>query len=175
MIEPAQVPASVATRAGSAFPSAASVDGASTNAPVSGSLLDPRLEPMRRVADRVTLRFEGEGGLEGRLRIAMRGETLHASILSSDAGTLEQLGGELGTLRQALREQGFVDSRVAMHDTRAGVNSLAEAKSDSRTAEDRRQGEPSRQKQQGREERPGGQTPSREDGRRSPRQGRRSS
>ncbi|MCC6652352.1 MAG: hypothetical protein IT348_14465, partial [Candidatus Eisenbacteria bacterium] len=37
---------------------------------------DPRLEPMRRAADQVTLQFRGEDGLEGRLRISVRGDSV---------------------------------------------------------------------------------------------------
>ena len=139
------------------------------------TLNDPRLEPMRRVADRVTLRFEGEAGLEGRLRLAVRGETLHASLLSSHEGTLEKMGAEMGSLRQALRDQGFADPRLTITDTRTNVNAPSDAKNDARSGEERRQGEPSRQKQQGREERHGGQGSEGNSGRRSPRQGRQSS
>lgn len=143
-----------------------------TDAPVQTAATDTRFEPMRRAADRVTLRFEGEGGLEGRLRIAVRGETLHASILSSHDGTLEKLGGELGGLRQALRDQGFADARISVTDTRQTLAAANESRNESRSQDERRQGEPSRQKPQGREERPEGQGSDRNPGRRTPRQGR---
>lgn len=175
--EPVAAAAAMPSGEGAAPPAArlGTTPSARSIAPLDSPVLDPRLEPMRRVADRVTLRFEGEGGLEGRLRLAVRGETLHASLLSSHEGTLEQLGAEMGHLRQALREQGFADPRLSITDTRTQLQASTDAKTDSRAGEDRRHGEPSRQKPHGREERQGGQGSEGNPGRRSPRQGRQSS
>ncbi len=159
--------ASQATKPGAAL--APRETGASAAAP---ALEDPRLEPMRRAADQVTLKFEGEDGLEGRLRISVRGDTVRASILSSDEGTLQSLGGELGTLRRALTEQGFNTARVAVHDTRtAQANGTTDARQNARDGEERRQGEPQRRPGQGRESR---QDSGAEQGRRGPREERRS-
>jgi hypothetical protein len=120
----------------------------------------------------VTLKFEGEDGLEGRLRISVRGDTVRASILSSDEGTLQSLGGELGTLRRALTEQGFNTARVAVHDTRGlELNAASDARQNAREGEERRQGEPQRRPGQGRESR---QDSGAEQGRRGPREERRS-
>jgi hypothetical protein len=120
---------------------------------------DARFEPMRRAADQVTLQFQGEGGLEGRLRIAVRGDTVHASILSADEGTLARLGGETGTLRRALSEQGFSQARISVHDLRAGgATSTSETRQQAHEGDDRRQGEPQRRSGQGRESRQGGES-----------------
>ena len=132
---------------------------------------DPRLEPMRRAADQVTLKFDGEDGLEGRLRITVRGDSVRASILSSHEGTLERLGGELGTLRRALNEQGFTTTRVAVHDMRATeANGTSDTRQTARDGEERRQGEPQRRSGQGRESRQGSGS---EQGRRGPQEERR--
>ena len=132
---------------------------------------DPRLEPMRRAADQVTLKFDGEDGLEGRLRITVRGDSVRASILSSHEGTLERLGGELGTLRRALSEQGFTTTRVAVHDMRATeANGTSDTRQSARDGEERRQGEPQRRSGQGRESRQGSGS---EQGRRGPQEERR--
>jgi hypothetical protein len=129
----------------------------SAGAGATRALEDPRLEPMRRAADQVTLKFEGEDGLEGRLRISVRGDTVRASILSSNEGTLQRLGSELGTLRRALGEQGFTTTRVAVTDTRAAdASGTSDTRQNARDGEERRQGEPQRRPGQGRESRQGG-------------------
>ncbi|MFN8588912.1 MAG: hypothetical protein U0704_14045 [Candidatus Eisenbacteria bacterium] len=131
---------------------------------------DPRLEPMRRAADQVTLQFRGENGLEGRLRISVRGDSVRASILSSHDGTLQRAGGEVGALKRALAEQGFTDAKVSVQDTRA--LSGAGAGRESQSGEERRQGEPRQQRNtQGRETRQDGGGSNR--GRREPRDERR--
>ena len=87
----------------------------------------------------------------------MRGDTVRASILSSDEGTLQRVGGELGTIRRALSEQGFNTTRVAVHDTRTtDVSGAANARQNARDGEERQQGEPQRRPGQGRESRQGG-------------------
>lgn len=131
--------------------------------------LAARLSPERRAADRVTLRFEGEGGLEGRLRVSVRGDQVNARILSEDASTLERLGGELRSLQRALEGQGFRDSRVSMQDLRTS-GAAAEPRPEARPGEDRRQGEPGR-RQTG-EERRGDPGPDGQRNRRGAREGR---
>jgi hypothetical protein len=112
---------------------------------------------MRRAADQVTLQFTGEAGLEGRVRIAVRGDVVHASILSSHEATLERLGGEAGSLKRALGEQGFSQARITVHDLRAGgpVNASG-AQHHARGEDDRRHGEPQRRTGQGRDTRQDG-------------------
>jgi hypothetical protein len=127
-------------------------------APVSMRAIDDaRFEPIRRAADQVTLQFQGEGGLEGRVRITLRGEAVHASILSADEETLSRLGGEAGSLKRALGEQGFSNAKITVHDLR--TTSAAPAPSQQGAAkgeDDRRHGEPQRRSGQGRDARQGG-------------------
>ena len=142
-----------------AAPSSQADTGMTTDATLgTAATADARFEPMRRAADQVTLQFQGEGGLEGRLRIAVRGDSVHATLLSSHDGTLERLGGETGTLRRALNEQGFSQARISVHDLRAGgAASTSDARQNARNGDDRRQGEPQRRSGQGRESKQGGE------------------
>lgn len=118
---------------------------------------DPRLEPMRRAADQVTLQFQGEAGLEGRLRISVRGDSVRASILSSHDGTLQRAGGEWNALKRALADQGFTDAKLSVHDTRSlATTATSQGREQSQTGEERRQGEPQRKHTQGRETRQDG-------------------
>lgn len=137
---------------------AARIDAQAANlANASTAVQDPRLEPMRRVADQVTLQFQGEAGLEGRLRISVRGDSVRAAILSSHDGTLQRAGGEMNALKRALAEQGFTDAKVTVQDTRALASSSAGAsREQSQSGADRRQGEPRERQSQGRETRQDG-------------------
>ncbi|MCC6650884.1 MAG: flagellar hook-length control protein FliK, partial [Candidatus Eisenbacteria bacterium] len=133
---------------------------------------DPRLEPMRRAADQVTLQFRGEDGLEGRLRISVRGDSVRASILSSHDGTLQRAGSELASLKRALADQGFTDAKLSVTDTRTvGTSAANSAKEQPQTGEERRHGEPQKKQSHGRETRQDGGSPNR--GRREPRDERR--
>jgi hypothetical protein len=98
------------------------------------------------------MQFTGENGLEGRLRIAVRGDAVHASILSSHEGTLRTLGSDLGGLRRALADQGFSETKLAVHDLRtAAASEPAAARDGARPGEDRRQGDPQRRSPHGRD------------------------
>ncbi len=128
-----------------------------------------RLSPERRAADQVTLRFEGEGGLEGRLRVSVRGDQVHARFLTEDAKTMERLSGEMRSLQRSLEERGFRDARVSIQDLRTPAG--AEARPDARSAEERRQGEPGRRHSGGEQHEDSG--PDGHRGRRNAREGRR--
>lgn len=65
--------------------------------------------------DQVTLRFDGEQGWEGTVRIAMRGPAIHATIVSADPEAARQMGDQLGALRRSLESQGFPDARLNIH------------------------------------------------------------
>jgi hypothetical protein len=95
--------------------------------------LAPDAEPTARpAADRVTVHFEGEGGLEGRLRVALRGQSLHATIVSPDRETAQRLRSELGELHRGLAERGFPDARIAIHEARPrdGAGAAADPRND---------------------------------------------
>lgn len=173
--QPAAAPAASAPVSAAATATAAGNASAPVVAPTSSDVLagkmiadpnaaagaqnvnDPRLEPMRRAADQVTLQFQGEAGLEGRLRISVRGDSVRASILSSHDGTLQRAGGELNALKRALADQGFTDAKLSVHDTRSlATTATSQSREQSQTGEERRQGEPQRKNTQGRETRQDG-------------------
>jgi hypothetical protein len=160
-IDAEATPATPATPAPAAAPKLETVETRAEtplDAPAATNLVDDaRFEPIRRAADQVTLQFQGEGGLEGRVRIALRGEAVHASILSSDAGTLARFAGEAGSLKRALDDQGFSNARITVHDLRTGGPAHASlAQGPARGENDRRQGEPQRRSGQGRDARQNG-------------------
>jgi hypothetical protein len=66
----------------------------------------------------VTIRFAGEHGVEGTVRVAVRGQTIHATILSTDAEAAHRMSDQLSTLRRSLEGQGFPDTRLAVHWSR---------------------------------------------------------
>ena len=70
-----------------------------------------------RFGDQVTLHFSGEDGLEGRLRVAVRGQNVRATILSDDPGAAERFSRGLGDLQRALLERGFSEARLNVQHT----------------------------------------------------------
>jgi hypothetical protein len=87
--------------------------GESVTAPAAGAPSDPRLAPGAadgaRVTrpDQITLRVEGDAGVEARLRVAVRGRDVRATIVADDPALANKLEASLGNLRQALGERGF--------------------------------------------------------------------
>lgn len=132
-----------------AAPSISEADAAHAIAPLSGSLAESaaiRATPVatraesavprdlatafdaaglapRRALDRVTLPFEGENGLEGRLRIALRGNALHATIVTPDPDSAARIEGAIGELHRALVERGFSEVRLAVQHAPAVADS----------------------------------------------------
>ena len=62
--------------------------------------------------DQVTLRIDGESGEEARLRVAVRGREVRASIATDDPALARRLEEGLGSLRNALGDRGFDKSQV---------------------------------------------------------------
>ena len=71
----------------------------------------------------VLVPFRDATGVSGRIRLALRGGNLHATIFTSDHGTVERLTGELSGLKQALAERGFADAQVQVRNLRPGSSS----------------------------------------------------
>ena len=125
-----------------------------TAATAARTLEDPRLEPMRRAADQVTLQFDGEDGLRG--PAAHLGARRHGARLDPVVPRRARSSASAASwARFAARstEQGFTQTRVAVHDTRAagGVQDSSDPRHDTRGGEERRQGEPQRRSGQGRD------------------------
>jgi hypothetical protein len=119
------IPQSVHPRAGSADP-AAEAERAPT--------VPPEARTSARPGDQITLHFSGEDGLEGQLRVAVRGQNVRATILSQDPVTAERLSRGLGELQRALVERGFSEARLnVQHAARnEGPASGAPAREDAR-------------------------------------------
>lgn len=66
---------------------------------------------------RVTLRFEEEGGSSGRMRLAVRGRALHATIVSSDTDSVRRWNDDIESLHRSLLNQGFAEARVTVRQT----------------------------------------------------------
>ncbi len=65
-----------------------------------------------RAGEALPIRLEDPDGATGTLRLRMRGETLHASLRTADAGLAARLERDLPALQQALRERGAEQARV---------------------------------------------------------------
>ncbi len=68
--------------------------------------------------DRVTLKFTDDAGVEGRLRVALRGQSVRATIVSNDPATAERINAGVPELQRALDKQGFRDPQIAVQQTR---------------------------------------------------------
>lgn len=101
----ASAPQAVRPQAGSG-----SADPAAGGARASATPAESRAAP--RSGDQVTLHFTGEDGLEGKLRVAVRGQNVRATILSDDPVTVERLARGLGDLQRSLLERGFPEARL---------------------------------------------------------------
>ena len=123
----ATAPQAVRSQAGSA-----SADPAAGAARASAAPAESRAS--LRSGDQVTLQFTGEDGLEGKLRVAVRGQNVRATILSDDPVAAERLSRGLGDLQRALLERGFPEARLnVQHAVRSeGPASGAPAREDAR-------------------------------------------
>ena len=69
-------------------------------------------EAAMRTTDWVTLRVDTAGQGTVRIRVAVLGELVRATILHDDAGIAGQLSNRVGDLRQALMRQGFFETQL---------------------------------------------------------------
>lgn len=98
----------------SARTSAGSVDQAA--APMRAAVPQEVHTPAR-LGDQITLQFSGEGGLEGQLRVAVRGQNVRATILADDPVAAERLSRGIDGLQRALLERGFSEARLNVQQT----------------------------------------------------------
>ncbi len=96
-------------------PSAVSV--ASPAGPARAAATAPETHTPARLGDQVTLHFSGEDGLEGRLRVAVRGPNVRATILADDPVAAERFSRGLDGLQRALLDRGFSDARLSVQQT----------------------------------------------------------
>lgn len=99
-------------------PAAATFDarvdsGASLVAPTPVAVTTPVI---RR--DQVTIQLTDEGGEVGRIRVAVNGPTVRATIIPHDPALADRLNGNLRELRRSLEERGFAEPRVTIQAPR---------------------------------------------------------
>jgi hypothetical protein len=131
----ATTPAAETARASAARDASGSLARAGGDAAAPGAAPaapeDPRLaaiDPARtRVtsADQITLRVEDAQGAEARLRVAVRGRDVRATIVADDPALARRLEEGLGGLRQALGERGFGRAEVAVQTPGAARSETA--------------------------------------------------
>lgn len=73
--------------------------------------------------DRVTLKFTDDEGTEGRLRVAVRGQSVRATIITGDPAAAQRLGTEVTELQQALDKQGFRESQISVQHMQRAADS----------------------------------------------------
>jgi hypothetical protein len=71
--------------------------------------------------DRVTVKFTDSDGVEGRLRVAVRGQAVRATIVSENETVARRLEAHIGELQQTLDHQGFRESQIAVQHVRRGA------------------------------------------------------
>jgi hypothetical protein len=91
----------------------AQVEQAVLKTPLEESIAQPK------PTDRVTLKFTDDAGVEGRLRVALRGQSVRATIVSGDQATAERLGARVSELQHTLDKQGFKDPQITVQQARA--------------------------------------------------------
>jgi hypothetical protein len=74
----------------------------------------PLAQAVHRGGDQLTLHIEGEDGASGHLRVAVRGQTLRATLVTQDAHAAQRLESRMGDLTRALAAHGFTDAHVAV-------------------------------------------------------------
>lgn len=108
--------ADLARLAGAASAAAATTGRAST-APTGGVAPavapTPDQPPAPPPPQTVTVRFDGPTGSEHRIRVSIRGDLVHATILT-DAQSAPRLEQSLPELQRALADRGFSESRVSV-------------------------------------------------------------
>lgn len=80
-------------------------------------------QPTLRGGERITVSFEGEGGAEGRVHLALLGRSVHTTIVSPDAESARRMREDTSSLQRSLTEAGFRSARVTVRRVgRAGAN-----------------------------------------------------
>ncbi len=103
--------------AGLAATPSRSVDGrgpAAVATPVAAPRLPESASRTTTPGGQVTVTFADEDGVEGRLRVSLRGGAVRATIVARDPAEAQELQSGLGELRSTLGERGFADARVAV-------------------------------------------------------------
>ncbi len=111
-------------------------------------------QDQRLPAELVTLHFPAEDGLEGSLRVALRGPALRATIVSSDPASLALLESRLGELHRSLAERGFPQVQVAVHGAGRDLRTEAGSEAFDRSTRDESGADPRQARRDGLADRP---------------------
>lgn len=101
----------------------------------------PEDRPQTLSPSHATVAFDRGDGIEGRLRVALRGDMLHASVQVPDAAAAERIERDLTGLTRALRAHGFEDARITVDVARTASSDRGQdsPSRDSRTAREHQQ------------------------------------
>lgn len=101
----------------------------------------PEERPQTSSPSHATVAFDRGDGIEGRLRVALRGDMLHASVQVPDAAAAERIERDLTGLTRALRAHGFEDARITVDVARTAASDRGQdsPSRDSRTAREHQQ------------------------------------
>ncbi len=89
---------------------------------VAGPAPLPPEKPQAAVPTTATVAFDNGEGLEGRLRVSLRGDTLRATIQVPDVAAAERIEQDLGGLTRALRAHGFEEARLTIDVARSAAS-----------------------------------------------------
>ena len=81
--------------------------------------------PSDRSAGHVTVRFSGENGRTGRIRLAVRGQAVHATIVSSDHDAVRRWKDDLSSFAPFALTQGFSEARVTVRESQSSEPAAA--------------------------------------------------
>ena len=100
-------------------------------APASADLTAFKTEAAPQSLVNVTIELQADGEATTRMRVALRGSTVMATIVAPDSDVAQQLSSNMGELRRALADRGFTDSSIAIRvSERAATGSQAAPDSD---------------------------------------------
>lgn len=134
------VPVAVGAASQNLRPSAGPMDPTAGTTRTTAVPLEART--LARPGDQVTLQFSGEDGLEGQLRVAVRGQNVRATILADDPISAERFSRGLDGLQRALLERGFSEARLNVQQTaRSEGSAFGNAQRDGNQGESQPRGE----------------------------------
>jgi hypothetical protein len=102
----------------------------------------PQEKPLPAVPTTATVSFDNGDGLEGRLRVSLRGDVLRASIQVPDAAAAERIEQDLGGLTRALRAHGFEEARLTVDIARSAAADTRHEESSPREQKPSREQQP---------------------------------
>jgi hypothetical protein len=131
----ARVNLSGAARPGVTAPTVANLPAAPTSQDLTAAALGLRAGAASTGGGAVVVPFTDAQGALGNIRLAVRGASLSATILTSDRVAADRLGQRVLELTRALTERGFNDPQVTVRFTRSDES--AAARPDAREARER--------------------------------------